>query len=176
MIPKSEVTLGLWTGTGYVVSDPDTGSAAYMISGGLAGGSTMLYIVDFVSLYVGTLGTMIDSALKALNLPPAIAGTVISVVATTFTFVTNEIQILKDPNLSLLEFTLLLLANAILFVFALIVAFKTASLAFGTAVAYSVAYALFYEFVFSGLKYWFDNANIGSKNDIFYYYRRKILC
>lgn len=40
IIPQSEVTYNQWTGTGYIVMNPDTGAAGYMISGGLAGGGT----------------------------------------------------------------------------------------------------------------------------------------
>jgi hypothetical protein len=37
---KNQITYNNWTGTGYIVLDPDTGAGAYMISGGLSGGST----------------------------------------------------------------------------------------------------------------------------------------
>lgn len=37
-IPKSYITRNEWTGTGYMVRNPDTGEGAYMISSGLAGG------------------------------------------------------------------------------------------------------------------------------------------
>jgi cell wall-associated NlpC family hydrolase/transglutaminase-like putative cysteine protease len=40
IIPQSEVTYNQWVGTGYIVINPDTGAAGYMISGGLAGGGT----------------------------------------------------------------------------------------------------------------------------------------
>ena len=38
-IPAKEITIGSWSGSGYIVTDPDTGAAGYMISGGLNGGS-----------------------------------------------------------------------------------------------------------------------------------------
>jgi hypothetical protein len=38
-IPETELSYYDWQGTGYIVQDPDTGSAGYMISGGHAGGS-----------------------------------------------------------------------------------------------------------------------------------------
>lgn len=34
------MTMGNWHGTGYIVTNPKTGTGAYMISGGLNGGST----------------------------------------------------------------------------------------------------------------------------------------
>jgi len=40
LIPQSDVTYNQWVGTGYIVMNPDTGAAGYMISGGLAGGGT----------------------------------------------------------------------------------------------------------------------------------------
>jgi transglutaminase-like putative cysteine protease len=39
LIPQSPITLGGWTGAGYIILDPTTGSGAYRISGGLNGGS-----------------------------------------------------------------------------------------------------------------------------------------
>lgn len=41
-IPKQEITYYDWEGTGYIVMDPETGAAGYMISGGLAGGSVAI--------------------------------------------------------------------------------------------------------------------------------------
>ncbi len=38
IIPQQEVSIGLWQGVGYIVQDPTNGNAAYLISGGLAGG------------------------------------------------------------------------------------------------------------------------------------------
>ena len=43
-IPKEEISIYDWNGTGYIILDEDTGSAGYMISGGLAGGNST---VDF---------------------------------------------------------------------------------------------------------------------------------
>ncbi|HHZ06204.1 MAG TPA: glycohydrolase toxin TNT-related protein [Clostridiales bacterium] len=50
-IHTDEVTMGDWSGYGYIITDPASGAAAYMISGGLSGGSTssevsLAYIVD----------------------------------------------------------------------------------------------------------------------------------
>jgi|GEM_PF-1527142 len=39
-VPRDEVPLLAWRGVGYIVLDPATGAGAYLISGGLAGGST----------------------------------------------------------------------------------------------------------------------------------------
>lgn len=44
-VPAEDVTIGAWSGTGYIVTDPVTGSGAYMISGGLNGGSVSVIVV-----------------------------------------------------------------------------------------------------------------------------------
>jgi predicted Fe-Mo cluster-binding NifX family protein len=41
-IPQKEIRYYNWQGSGYVVMDPETGAAGYMISGGLAGGSVAI--------------------------------------------------------------------------------------------------------------------------------------
>ena len=41
-IPRSDLTRNIWTGIGYVMVDPATGAGGYFISGGLAGGITIL--------------------------------------------------------------------------------------------------------------------------------------
>ncbi|HEX6198643.1 MAG TPA: DUF6531 domain-containing protein, partial [Thermoanaerobaculia bacterium] len=38
-VAESRITVDRWTGTGYVLEDPETGAAGYLISGGLGGGS-----------------------------------------------------------------------------------------------------------------------------------------
>lgn len=48
-IPQTEVTIGEWQGAGYIVLDPDSGSGAYMISGGIAGGSSS-WVIDLAAL------------------------------------------------------------------------------------------------------------------------------
>lgn len=37
-VPQREITLGNWTGTGYVIEDPQTGAGAYKIGGAIGGG------------------------------------------------------------------------------------------------------------------------------------------
>ena len=39
-VPTREVTMGDWTGTGYIIMDSETGAGAYRISGGLSNGTT----------------------------------------------------------------------------------------------------------------------------------------
>lgn len=40
---QAEITLNGWTGSGYIILDPETGAGAYKISGGRMGVSTRLY-------------------------------------------------------------------------------------------------------------------------------------
>ncbi|MEW6104072.1 MAG: hypothetical protein AB1630_09745 [bacterium] len=41
-ISKTEITYANWNGVGYIVMDPETGAAGYLISGGMAGGTLLL--------------------------------------------------------------------------------------------------------------------------------------
>ncbi len=50
-ISKTNVTVDTWTGVGYIISDPDSGAAAYMISGGFAGGGADLDLPEIVIKY-----------------------------------------------------------------------------------------------------------------------------
>ena len=40
IVPQDPVSFKDWSGSGYIVLDPETGAAAYLITGGLAGGAT----------------------------------------------------------------------------------------------------------------------------------------
>jgi hypothetical protein len=44
-IPQKEIRYYNWQGAGYIVMDPETGAAGYMISGGLAGGSAAINVM-----------------------------------------------------------------------------------------------------------------------------------
>ncbi len=50
IIPERNIQYYNWTGVGYIVLDPETGAGAYMISGGLAGGSWALIMKCFVEI------------------------------------------------------------------------------------------------------------------------------
>ncbi len=60
IVPSETVTIGDWSGSGYMVIDPESGAAAYMISGGLCGGSTSILVAINV-----LLSTFLDSLLLA---------------------------------------------------------------------------------------------------------------
>ena len=64
------ITYGEWEGFGYIVTTPETGGAAYMISGGLNGGSSdglvsLAYMVDigFSIVYIVEAFQMIPTML-----------------------------------------------------------------------------------------------------------------
>lgn len=65
-IPEQSVTIGNWTGIGYIVMNVETGAGAYMISGGLNGGS-LPETVDDVYL-LGMIGAQINIALQMESL------------------------------------------------------------------------------------------------------------
>jgi RHS repeat-associated protein len=53
-VAESRITVDRWTGTGYVLEDPDTGAAGYLISGGLAGGSETGEPLDILQSLLGS--------------------------------------------------------------------------------------------------------------------------
>lgn len=78
-VAQSRVTLHQWTGTGYVLEDPGTGAAAYLISGGYGGGSdtggdlpTEQDILGTEQWLEGTiLGDLFQQLLALVHLRPA---------------------------------------------------------------------------------------------------------
>ncbi len=59
IIPKEEIQYYDWYGSGYIVMDPETGAAGYMISGGIAGGSigktVVVTLIGLASLIMGII-------------------------------------------------------------------------------------------------------------------------
>ncbi len=76
-VPAEEVSIDGWTGSGYIIMDPDTGAGAYRISGGLNGGSTsgrvtmyavlglVLAVVDIVECVIGILSICFTAVIPA---------------------------------------------------------------------------------------------------------------
>jgi hypothetical protein len=62
LIPRDELTFFQWRGSGYIVLEPDTGAAGYMISGGLAGGGTAedSSLIDLLSDLLSVIGAFLD--------------------------------------------------------------------------------------------------------------------
>jgi transglutaminase-like putative cysteine protease len=60
-VPQKDVAIGGWTGIGYFVVDPMSGAGAFLITGGLAGGS-LIPEEDFlwaILAYVGVVGSLL---------------------------------------------------------------------------------------------------------------------
>ncbi|MEW6680964.1 MAG: hypothetical protein AB1297_08130, partial [bacterium] len=56
IIPQTNIQYHNWNGTGYIVIDPDTGAGAYLISGGMGGGSTAVLVDWLVQVCLLLLG------------------------------------------------------------------------------------------------------------------------
>lgn len=73
-IPAEDVTMGDWSGTGYIVTNPETGAGAYMISGGLNGGSTSEKVTLAYMADIGfSIWDMAESILLISNAMMALA-------------------------------------------------------------------------------------------------------
>ena len=71
IIPEEKVQYYDWNGTGYIVMDPETGSAGYMISGGIAGGAMSVeqVLTEFVAYVLsGLLAVVIYHLIETLIL------------------------------------------------------------------------------------------------------------
>ncbi len=66
--PQSNLTIGGWTGIGYVIVDPETGAGAYKISGGFNGGG-----LDYVFANLMALAAMSLDAVLSLMVASAFA-------------------------------------------------------------------------------------------------------
>ncbi|NCT08428.1 MAG: hypothetical protein CO150_08375 [Nitrospirae bacterium CG_4_9_14_3_um_filter_53_35] len=63
-VSKTNITFNGWNGCGYLIIDPETGSGAYMISGGSNGASILFYTINFFK----TLMMIAVSAVTAYSL------------------------------------------------------------------------------------------------------------
>ncbi len=63
-VGESRITTGQWTGTGYVLEDPATGAAGYLISGSLAGGADTEELLERLEEIFGDEPWMSDSGLS----------------------------------------------------------------------------------------------------------------
>ncbi|MEW6680678.1 MAG: hypothetical protein AB1297_06675, partial [bacterium] len=76
-IPKNNLQYYNWSGIGYIVSDPDTGGAAYMISGGIAGGSTVWKYIWKIAEYI-------------FNFVPKVWASVVSIIMSIIDIFTSD--------------------------------------------------------------------------------------
>lgn len=50
-VPEKNVTIGDWTGTGYIALNPENGTGTYMIDGGLSGGRVSLLDRALIAIF-----------------------------------------------------------------------------------------------------------------------------
>lgn len=91
-IPAEDVDIDDWHGTGYIVMNPETGAGAYMISGGLNGGSSpvtvvsafmvnmMFSVVDMIEL-MSTMVNCLQIAACALTTSAGVLGIAAAVIS-----------------------------------------------------------------------------------------------
>ncbi len=72
LVPERNVDLGIWKGAGYVIEDPFTGAAGYLISGGTAGGALVRCIKELAPAWVPVHIIQFATALLAIMIATAI--------------------------------------------------------------------------------------------------------
>jgi len=66
-ISKTNISLYNWSGVGYIVKNPTTGAAGYMISGGLAGGAIVDDILNKISSLYASIAEASEDVKNELN-------------------------------------------------------------------------------------------------------------
>lgn len=102
-VPAEDVTIGDWSGTGYIVTNPETGVGEYMISGGLNGGVLTIVVTigvlcGFISSIVGT--AMLVGAILSLVAAVLTSGVMLVVISALLAFL---IVAVIEMNRSILE-------------------------------------------------------------------------
>ena len=86
-VPEMNVTIGGWTGTGYVVRNPDNGTGAYMIDGALKGGYMTFQeffaenITPGLQRILAGLGILIGTAALVSAIPVATSALMVTLMA-----------------------------------------------------------------------------------------------
>jgi hypothetical protein len=62
LVPLSNITVGGWTGAGYIAIDPESGSGAYMISDGYGGAITMSRNLAAILMEIETIQMYVEGA------------------------------------------------------------------------------------------------------------------
>ncbi len=98
-VPARNLTInGWWTGVGYVVSDPDTGAGAYLISGGYAGGGFQLPTLHPLLLFL--IGAVLTGIGIFAGLGLGIALAIAAILIGLYDLISSSLPILDDPNLT----------------------------------------------------------------------------
>ena len=95
-IPKGNIHKDGWTGSGYLIFDPNTGAGAYMISGGLAGGGYSCNCFGFDTTTEFIMGIIL--VFSSLFLP--IAAAILSLLLITISYLSFVCQINEKENLT----------------------------------------------------------------------------
>ncbi|HEW97299.1 MAG: hypothetical protein DRR16_13385 [Candidatus Parabeggiatoa sp. nov. 3] len=116
-VSQNNITVGGWTGVGYIIADPDTGAGAYRISGGGNGGfleyyEGISYSVVF-TLFIATLLATISAVPVAAVL--LIALTAITLFHALMTFIISDLKLKENQCPE--EMTALLIALMVVFTF-----------------------------------------------------------
>lgn len=126
IVPEQEITINQWHGAGYIILDPNTGAGAYLISGGIAGGSSSVPPWTYYSLWktvyscVVALGKTLNLGMFEIDvLSPVLSGLLI-VTGSAVSFIniwTSDISELDKISKSLLVLSMTLQRAAWLLVF-----------------------------------------------------------
>ncbi|MBN4054462.1 hypothetical protein JYT87_02000 [Nitrospira defluvii] len=85
-VPQQEITHNGWTGVGYIVQDPISGAGAYLISGGLAGGSN------------NTGGSLV---LPLPEIPTGIAALVVRILTNSSGLALGQVPVLGSTTMAI---------------------------------------------------------------------------
>jgi transglutaminase-like putative cysteine protease len=113
-VARDSLTQDGWTGSGYIISDPITGAAAYLISGGLNGGTVVGELVEEfggqLSLFLSLGGVLADvaSALNELNYYLPLLSKLLTIFSFLLSILDLFLQIGKYTNLDCLPGEVLL--------------------------------------------------------------------
>jgi len=105
VVSQAPVSVGAWSGVGYIISDPQTGAGAYKISGGTNGGELPWNVIG------AALGAMLDALLKHYRSPDSMFGPLGEIAFARFAkaaadalsvlaLVVDILRTLADPNLN----------------------------------------------------------------------------
>jgi hypothetical protein len=98
LVSQHNVTVGGWTGVGYIIIDPETGAGAYQISGG-ANGAFLLGTFLAIT-YVAALILFVGSTLPGLSLATLLFFALTPQLLLVFTIVTSILLFLDQETMT----------------------------------------------------------------------------
>jgi hypothetical protein len=158
LIPRDDVPLLDWRGVGYIVSDPATGAAGYLLSGGLAGGATakkddpLSKAIREIASYLGFGSTALKSVLPLLRVAGKVSGflgglgdvvNVVSAIATYYEITARSGSPLKGAIAGGVDFLVNhFLSKAVAGMVTTLAAFGPGAAAIGVTLAFGVAFCV----------------------------------